>query len=94
MQTFIGNLKMLVHLVVGMGIKCKHSIASLTFITFIPVRTSYWKIRRKEGNIVFNNALNTFYLQLYVVGHMVKKHSDCERENTLPPHGIFLPISS
>ena len=35
---------------------------------------------RKEGNVLFNDALNTFYLQLYGVGHMVKDHSD--REST------------
>ena len=29
-----------------------------------------------EGNVLFNDALNTFYLQLYGVGHMVKDHSD------------------
>ena len=27
---------------------------------------------RKEENILFNDALNTFYLRLYGVGHMVK----------------------
>ena len=26
---------------------------------------------RKEGNVLFNNALNTFYLRLYGVEHMV-----------------------
>ena len=26
--------------------------------------------RRKEGNVLFNDALNTFYLRLYGVGHM------------------------
>ena len=26
----------------------------------------------KEGNVIFNDALNTFYLRLYGVGHMVK----------------------
>ena len=31
---------------------------------------------RKEGNVLFNDALNTFYLRLYGVGHMVKYHSD------------------
>ena len=30
----------------------------------------------KEGNVLFNDALNTFYLQLYGVSHMVKDHSD------------------
>ena len=34
----------------------------------------------KEGNVLFNDALNTFYLQLYGVGHMVKDHSDSERK--------------
>ena len=31
---------------------------------------------RKEGNILFNDALNTFYLWLYGVRHMVNDHSD------------------
>ena len=31
---------------------------------------------RKEGNILFNNALNTFYLCLYYIGHMVRDHSE------------------
>ena len=42
---------------------------------------------RKEGNVLFNDALNTFYLRLYGVIHMVKDHSDSERGNPLPPHG-------
>ena len=29
--------------------------------------------RRKEGNVLFNDALKTFYLRLYGVGHMVRK---------------------
>ena len=36
--------------------------------------------RRKEGNVLFNDTLNTFYLRLYGVGHMVKYHSDGERK--------------
>ena len=35
---------------------------------------------RKEGNVLFNDALNTFYLQLYGVGHMVKYHRQWERK--------------
>ena len=35
---------------------------------------------RKEGNVLFNDALNTFYLRLYGIGHMVKDHSDSERK--------------
>ena len=34
---------------------------------------------RKEGNVLFNDAINTLYLRLYGVGHMVKNHSDSER---------------
>ena len=37
-------------------------------------------IGRKEGNVLFNDALNTFYLRLYYgVRHMVKDHSNSER---------------
>ena len=42
----------------------------------------YWGwVRRKEGNILFNDTLNTFYLWLYDVRHMAKDHSDSERGN-------------
>ena len=48
----------------------------------------------KEGNVLFNDALNTFYLRLYGVIHIVKDHSDSERGKPLPPHGLFFPFSS
>ena len=32
--------------------------------------------KRKKANILFNDALNTFYLRLYGFRHMVKDHSD------------------
>ena len=35
----------------------------------------------KEGYILFNDVLNTFYLRLYGVGLMVKDHSDSERKS-------------
>ena len=35
---------------------------------------------RKEGNVLFNDTLNTFYLRLYGVRHMVKNHSDMREE--------------
>ena len=41
--------------------------------------------RKEEGNVLFNNTLNTFYLRLYGVRHMVKDHSDSKRGNPLPP---------
>ena len=46
------------------------------------------------GNVLFNDALNTFYLRLYVVRHMVKDHSDKERGNPLPPYRLLFPNSS
>ena len=41
--------------------------------------------RRKEGNVLFNDALNTFYLRLYGIRYMVKDHSD-RREETCCRH--------
>ena len=49
---------------------------------------------RKEGSVLFNDALNTFYLRLYGVGHIVKDHSDSERGNPLPQPGLLFPINS
>ena len=40
-----------------------------------------------------NDALNTFYLRLFV-RHMEKDHSDSEKGNPLPLHGLLFPISS
>ena len=45
----------------------------------------------KEGR---NDALNTFYLRLYGVRHMVKDHSNSEKGNPLPPIRLLFPISS
>ena len=41
----------------------------------------------RERNDLFNDALNTFYLRLYGVRHVVKDHSDSEKGNPLPPTG-------
>ena len=49
---------------------------------------------RKEGNVLFNDARNTFYLRLYGVRHMVKDQADSERGNPLPRHGLLFPINS
>ena len=49
---------------------------------------------RKEGNALINDTLNTFYLRLYDLRHMVKDHPDSERGNLLPPHGLLFLISS
>ena len=40
-------------------------------------RETKWKRKkegRKEGNVLFNDALNTFYLRLYGIRQMVKEH--------------------
>ena len=49
---------------------------------------------RERDFFLFNDALNTFYLRLYGVRHMVKDHSDCEKGNPLPPHRLLLSINS
>ena len=49
---------------------------------------------RKEGNVLFNDALNTFYIRLYGVRHMVEDHSDNERGNPLPPHGYSFRLAA
>ena len=51
-------------------------------------------MNRKEGNVLFNDALNTFYLRLCGVRHMVTDYCDSEKGNPLPPHGLLFPISS
>ena len=48
----------------------------------------------KEGNILFNDALNTYNLWLHGIRHMVKDHLDSERGNLLPPHGLLFPIAA
>ena len=47
-----------------------------------------------KWNVLFNDALNTFYLRLYGVWHMVKDHSYSEKGNPLPPHRLLFPINS
>ena len=37
----------------------------------------------RERNVLFNDALNTFYLRLYGIRHMVIDHSDSEKGNPL-----------
>ena len=41
---------------------------------------------RKEGNVLFNDTLNTFYLWLY-------GYSGSKIENTQSPYGLLFPIS-
>ena len=72
-----------------------HTIYIYAYIrTYAYIHTYVRMYIRKEGNVLFNDALNTFYLRLYGVGHMVKDHSDSERRSPLPPHGLLFPINS
>ena len=48
--------------------------------------------REREKKVLFNDALNTFYLRLHGVRHMVKDHSDSEKGNPLSPHRLLLSI--
>ena len=70
---------------------------STAYLNMIPgqkyqIRRAVSKIEKeqnnwKEGNVLFNDTFNTFYLWLYGVKHMVKDHSHSERGNLLPPYG-------
>ena len=84
---------------------CKHTIllyhthAHTHTYTHTHTHTTTWSTRIyivsswKEGNVLFNDALSTFYLRLYSVRHG-KNYSDIERGNPLSPHGLLFPISS
>ena len=65
-------------------------------IEIIKIYVEYTNISTREGerNVLFNDALNTFYLRLYGFRHMVKDHSDSEKGNPLPPHRLLLSINS
>ena len=47
---------------------------------------------KQEGTVLFNDALNTFYLRLYGVRHIVKNHSDREKGKLLPPHKLLFQL--
>ena len=57
--------------------------------------TLFSRFSSKEGNVLFNDALNTFYIWLYGVVHMVLDYSESERGNLLPPlYRLLFLISS
>ena len=57
-------------------------------------RDTHRDSEKDRGNVLFNDVLNTLYLRFYGVGHMVNDHSDSQRANPLPPHGLIFPVSS
>ena len=50
------------------------------------------ELGKKDRNVLFNDALNTFYFN--GIRHMVKDHSDNKSGNLLLPRGLLFPISS
>ena len=71
-------------------VRITHTIAFVT-----PVVKLLLTCRERERNVLFNDALNTFYLCLYDVRHMVKDHSDSKKGNPQPPlNGLLVRISS
>ena len=65
---------------------------SFMFFFVFLILLPFLKLFGRKGNVLFNDALDAFDLRLYGVGHMVKDHSNNERGNPLPPHGILFPI--
>ena len=63
---------------------CNQLVSTVVCVVDTPV---LHRLARKEGNVLFNDTLNTFYLRLYGVEHMVKDHLDSER-------GLLFPINS
>ena len=49
-----------------------------TMSRYSTIETRPYPSNNKEGNVLFNDTLNTFYLRLYGVRHMVKDHLDSE----------------
>ena len=47
---------------------------------YLTMHSAHFIYGYMEGNVLFNDALNTFYVWLYGVGHMVKDHSDSQRK--------------
>ena len=64
------------------------SVCMLSVCIFVcyPNQQTYKTVKsnssKKEGNVLFNDALNICYLRFYGVRHMVKCHTYNEREET------------
>ena len=57
-----------------------HSTHYLQLYGVVHIIKDHSDSERKEGNVLFNDALDTFYLRLYGVIHIIKDHSDSERK--------------
>ena len=49
---------------------------------------------KEEGNILFNDALNTFYLRLYGIRHTVEDHSDSEKNRLVGQGNNFYLVNT
>ena len=68
-----------------------NKMAIHTHVIFRPRNAMFFLLRE---NVLFNDALNTFYLWLYGVRHMVKDNSESEKGNPLSPYRLLLSINS
>ena len=82
--TDTGNVSIYIH-IVDINIRCmpRNTAPYSTIAAF--------GATRKEMFYLTTHSTH-FILRLYGVGHMVKDHSDSERGNPLPPHGLLFPI--
>ena len=97
MNSHIDMIKMILHSLTRLteldaSIHTKQDVVTLDVtmddLVFVEKFQSLQTLKKnKEENVLFNDALNTFYLRLYGIRHMVKDHSDSERGNPLPPIG-------
>ena len=73
---------------------CRQISSCLQYIAPYHELKTHQEVIYKLLNVLFNDALNTFYLRLYGVRNKVKDNSDNEKGNPLQPHGLLFPISS
>ena len=76
------------------NMKSQHNLLTIKNIVHVLHETKTLYQRRKEGNVLFNDALNTFYLRLYGVGHMVKYHSDSEKKPAVATWGYSFRLTA
>ena len=78
------------HTVSRIGVPSLHTVSRIGVPS---LHTVFRKEERKEMFYLTTHSTH-FILRLYGVRHMVKDHSDSERGNQLPPHGLLFPINS
>ena len=61
-------------------------LTRLLLLFFLVCVVANWQVKERERNVLFNDALNTFYLRLYGVRHMVMDHSEIVRKETRCRH--------